>query len=145
MQITIKSGENETTPKILDKKYLTPGKASPRAFGTVLMFGVASIENRGYWTNFYLDEGHKRFKGPMFIETRYLSKALKAVEANKNCECGKLILCSCHEKCEVCEPCEGGAKTAKVVESIGGRVLNGIQSFIFGYDDKREHEDRGEN
>jgi hypothetical protein len=78
----------------------------------------------------------------MFIETRFLSKLIKAQIADKECECGNLILCTCHEKCEVCEGCEAGRKTAGVAMRLASKVLNAAAVLNESYDDKEENKAR---
>jgi hypothetical protein len=64
---------------------------------------------------------------------------MKAIDADKKCECGRLILCKCHEKCELCEPCDAGKKTASVVIDIGKMIHTAASRLNSAYDDAGEN------
>ena len=137
MRLTIKSGgcENHCQLNLLTQS--TTDKAI-RKFGLMLMRGINTLKSTGYYTNFYLDQGPKRYTTPIFKETRFFAKARKAVLNKKVCSCKATILCSCHEKCEKCQPCEAGTKTAGVVDRIAIQVIGGMARFNEQYNDPGE-------
>ena len=142
MRLTIKSEDCEAYCQVNPLTQDTTDKAI-RIFGLMLMRGINTLKSTGYYTNFYLDEGPKRYTTPIFKETRFFAKARKAVLNKKVCSCGATILCSCHEKCEKCQPCEAGTKTAGVVDRIAIQVIGGMTRFNEQYDDAGEKEAMG--
>lgn len=144
MRLTIKSEDCEAYCQVNPLTQSTTNKAI-RKFGLMLMRGINTLKTTGYYTNFYLDQGPRRYTTPMFKETRFFSKARKAVANKKVCPCGATILCTCHDKCEKCQPCEAGSKTGGVVDRIAMQVIEGMARFNEQYDDERENEARGEN
>jgi len=141
MKLTVKSDEHSTS-KTVDVLKLRTTDMGFRNFGLKLASGAMSLDQLGYAINFYLEDGPKKYKTPMYIETRFLSKVMKAIRADKTCDCGALILCSCHEKCDVCEPCEAGKKTAGVAMRLGSKITKAAISLNEEYDDKIENKIR---
>lgn len=144
MRLTIKSNDCEVHTEVNPLTQSTTDKAI-RKFGLMLMKGINSLKSTGYYVNFYLKDGSKIYSTPIFKETRFFSKARKAAANKDLCSCGATILCTCHKKCEKCEPCEAANKTGGMVDRMALQVINAMVIFNEQYDDAGEIKARGNN
>jgi hypothetical protein len=91
--------------------------------------------------NFYLEKKNVRYDMPCFIVKNFLAPSLRAYKAGKRCACERLILCPCHDVCEMCgaKDCEMAQKAIKVtVDIMADRVLSCIVAFNSRYNDPGE-------
>lgn len=145
VKLTIKHADGRTATSTVDPQYMKPTEHSMRKEGMHIARGIYTLLPLGYSVNFELQQGTRKYQKPLFIISNFLSKLMKAIEADKKCVCGALILCKCHEKCDKCEPCEAGTKTASVAIDLGERIYKASSKLNLDYDDERERDESGEN
>lgn len=139
VKLTITNRAGKTASKTVDPADIKPTERGLRKFGMDLAYGISTLRPLGYSVNYELQQGTSKYAKPLFTISNFLSKLMKAIDADKKCECGRLILCTCHEKCELCEPCTAGTKTASVAIDLGERIYTAASRLNLAYDDAGEN------
>jgi hypothetical protein len=108
-------------------------------FGRTVLHGIEGLPiNKIIYFRWKNDVGSS--PKDRYIKPWFFSKILPIMLEKKKCECGGFVLCSCHDKCNNCSPCEVERKAHWAIMNVGRLVRLALPED--NYDDEIENQIR---